>query len=100
MPLTALPAKVHIDRAVPACATSTRSSLYAAIPDISTPSRRLVVDSRHHDGVVSIGDTMARTTAPALLHGTLDMLILRTLQTEPMHGWATSDRIQQISPAV
>ena len=29
--------------------------------------------------------------------GTLDLLILRTLQGEPMHGWAISDRIQQIS---
>ena len=28
------------------------------------------------------------------------MLILRTLQTGPMHGWAISDRIQQISQDV
>jgi PadR family transcriptional regulator, regulatory protein PadR len=32
-----------------------------------------------------------------LLQGTLDLLILRTLQTGPMHGWAVSERIQQIS---
>lgn len=32
-----------------------------------------------------------------LLQGTLDLLILRTLQTGPMHGWAISERIQQIS---
>src|SRR6267143_2854751 len=32
-----------------------------------------------------------------LLQGTLDLLILRTLQTEPKHGWAISERIQQIS---
>src|SRR5262245_857468 len=32
-----------------------------------------------------------------LLQGTLDLLILRTLQAEPMHGWAISERIQQIS---
>src|SRR5216117_1885217 len=32
-----------------------------------------------------------------LLQGTLDLLILRTLQVEPMHGWAISERIQQIS---
>ena len=32
-----------------------------------------------------------------LLQGTLDLLVLRTLQTGPMHGWAISDRIQQIS---
>src|SRR5438874_6188566 len=35
-----------------------------------------------------------------LLQGTLDLLILRTLQTGPMHGWAISDRIQQISQDV
>src|SRR5947207_14233444 len=35
-----------------------------------------------------------------LLQGTLDLLILRTLQSEPMHGWAVSERIQQISQDV
>ena len=37
---------------------------------------------------------------PDLLPGTLDLLILRTLQKEPQHGWAISDRIQQISDNV
>ena len=32
-----------------------------------------------------------------LLQGTLDLLILRTLQTGAQHGWAISERIQQIS---
>jgi PadR family transcriptional regulator PadR len=32
-----------------------------------------------------------------LLQGTLDLLILRTLQLEPQHGWAISERIQQVS---
>jgi PadR family transcriptional regulator, regulatory protein PadR len=36
----------------------------------------------------------------SLLQGTLDLLILRTLQTEPMHGWAISERIQQVSQDV
>ena len=35
-----------------------------------------------------------------LLQGTLDMLILRTLSLEPMHGWGISQRIQQISKEV
>src|SRR3954451_6133730 len=35
-----------------------------------------------------------------LLQGTLDLLILRALQTEPMHGWAISERIQQVSQEV
>ena len=37
---------------------------------------------------------------PDLLPGTLDLLILRTLQREALHGWAISDRIQQISQDV
>jgi PadR family transcriptional regulator len=32
-----------------------------------------------------------------LPQGTLDLLILRTLALEPQHGWAISERIQQIS---
>jgi len=35
-----------------------------------------------------------------LLQGTLDLLILRALQNQPMHGWAVSERIQQISENV
>ena len=32
-----------------------------------------------------------------LLQGTLDLLILKTLALEPMHGWGIGQRIQQIS---
>jgi transcriptional regulator len=32
-----------------------------------------------------------------VLQGTLDLLIMRTLAGEPMHGWAIAQRIQQIS---
>src|SRR6476646_10696074 len=35
-----------------------------------------------------------------LLQGTLDLLILRALRTGTMHGWAISERIQQISQDV
>jgi PadR family transcriptional regulator, regulatory protein PadR len=49
---------------------------------------------------VSNVDTMARQTVPDLLPGTLDLLILRTLQADSMHGWAISERIQQISKDV
>src|SRR5215475_5128893 len=35
-----------------------------------------------------------------LLQGTLDLLILRALQNDAMHGWAISERIQQISQDV
>jgi len=43
---------------------------------------------------------MARQTIPDLLPGTLDMLILRTLQSDSLHGWAISERIEQISQDV
>ncbi|WP_425387807.1 PadR family transcriptional regulator [Edaphobacter aggregans] len=32
-----------------------------------------------------------------LLQGTLDLLILRTLDLEPMHGWGIAQRIHQVS---
>src|SRR5450755_4082748 len=35
-----------------------------------------------------------------LLQGTLDLLILRTLEKGPMHGWAIAERILQISEDV
>jgi PadR family transcriptional regulator len=36
----------------------------------------------------------------ALPQGTLDLLILRTLALEPQHGWAISERVQQLSSDV
>lgn len=35
-----------------------------------------------------------------LLRGTLDMLVLRTLAIEPMHGWGICERIQEMSGEV
>jgi len=35
-----------------------------------------------------------------LPQGTLDLLILRTLALAPQHGWAISERLQQISGSV
>jgi PadR family transcriptional regulator PadR len=35
-----------------------------------------------------------------LPQGTLDLLILKSLALEPQHGWAISERIQQISKDV
>ncbi len=32
-----------------------------------------------------------------LPQGTLDVLILKTLALEPLHGWAVSERLQQMS---
>ena len=35
-----------------------------------------------------------------LLQGTLDLLILKTVALEPMHGWGIAQRIQQVSEDV
>jgi len=35
-----------------------------------------------------------------LLQGTLDLLILQTLEPGPMHGWGVAQRIQQVSEDV
>lgn len=35
-----------------------------------------------------------------LIQGTLDLLILKTISLEPMHGWAIAKRIQQVSGEV
>ncbi len=40
---------------------------------------------------------MAHQSASDILRGTLDLLVLKTLALEAMHGWGISQRIQQIS---
>jgi len=35
-----------------------------------------------------------------LLQGTLDMLVLKALQLQPMHGWGITERIEQWSESV
>jgi PadR family transcriptional regulator PadR len=35
-----------------------------------------------------------------VLQGTLDLLVLKTLTLEPMHGWGISQRMQQLSKGV
>jgi len=35
-----------------------------------------------------------------VLQGTLDMLVLRAVQLEPMHGWGITERIEQWSESV
>jgi PadR family transcriptional regulator PadR len=40
---------------------------------------------------------MAKESPSDVLQGTLDLLVLKTLALQPMHGWGIAQRIQQIS---
>jgi PadR family transcriptional regulator PadR len=40
---------------------------------------------------------MPKDTPSDVLQGTLDLLVLKTLALQPMHGWGIAQRIQQIS---
>lgn len=42
-------------------------------------------------------DRAAATTPNDVLRGTLDLLILKALSLEPMHGWAITQRLEQLS---
>ena len=54
------------------------------------------LDYLQHDVVDNLG--MGKPSD--LVQGTLDLLILKTLLPEAMHGWAIAKRIQQISGEV
>jgi PadR family transcriptional regulator, regulatory protein PadR len=41
-----------------------------------------------------------KNTKGDLLQGTLDMLVLKALDLEPMHGWGITERIEQWSQKV
>ena len=43
---------------------------------------------------------MPRPSSEDVLQGTLDLLVLRTLALQPMHGWGITQRIQQLSREV
>ena len=69
-----------------------------------TFGRREPTFSRHpgEDATMSFHDSarsrMVRTeSAEQVLQGTLDLLILKTLSLEPMHGWGLAHRIQELS---
>ena len=43
---------------------------------------------------------MAPRTQTDALRGSIDLLVLKTLSLEPMHGWGISQRVQQLSRGV
>jgi PadR family transcriptional regulator len=59
----------------------------------------ILLDIRQECDVSSLSNIegYGMPTSTDLLQGTLDLLILRTLSLEPMHGWGVAQRIQQVS---
>ena len=50
--------------------------------------------------LVSVTDAGAMSKPTDLVQGTLDLLILKIVDLEPMHGWAIAQRIRQMSSEV
>jgi PadR family transcriptional regulator, regulatory protein PadR len=48
----------------------------------------------------SVERSAVATDRGDLLQGTLDMLVLKALQLEPMHGWGITERVEQWSESV
>ncbi len=47
--------------------------------------------------MLSETDSIAMSRPSDLVQGTLDLLILKIVSLEPLHGWAISQRLQQVS---
>src|SRR5713226_739519 len=48
----------------------------------------------------SVSDRSPVSKPTDLVQGTLDLLILKSIALEPMHGWAIAQRIRQVSKEV
>jgi PadR family transcriptional regulator, regulatory protein PadR len=75
----------------------------SALPSLDSEGKvaHLPVDSycRERQEIPPSGNAppvTARTQTDAL-RGSLDLLVLKTLSLEPMHGWGISQRVQQLS---
>ena len=70
----------------------------------SLPGCRSPLDNRKGATYVTFDDRKERTGVAKergdLLQGTLDMLVLKALQLEAMHGWGITERVEQWSEHV
>lgn len=57
----------------------------------------ILQESRYAALVERLGEAAVPHANADVLQGTLDLLILKALSVEPMHGWGVAQRIQQIS---
>jgi PadR family transcriptional regulator, regulatory protein PadR len=79
--------------ALTCCATVT------AAPPLDSYRRRAHVSPRQLQKPTYRNSMRSRSPTDAL-RGSLDLLVLKTLSLEPMHGWGISQRVQQISGGV
>jgi transcriptional regulator len=47
--------------------------------------------------MISVTEDISMSKPSDLVQGTLDLLLLRILVLEPLHGWAISQRLKQVS---
>ena len=78
-----------------ACATARLHHLWWASRPIGTPSRSRFGSASGILLSVTEGSFLSKPTD--LVQGTLDLLVLKVIALEPMHGWAIAQRIRQIS---
>jgi PadR family transcriptional regulator PadR len=58
-----------------------------------------LIVGRDGDSLVSVTET-SMSKPSDFVQGTLDVLLLKILTLEPMHGWAISERLKQVSGGV
>lgn len=69
------------------------------LPNQQNSPRLLPEEGQVRYSLVSVlGEHVTKSTD--LLQGTVDLLILKVLSLEPMHGWAIAQRVQQLSKDV
>ena len=68
-------------------------------PAPNTPPRSVLplLTDKREDRVLLVTERSRLSKPTDLVQGTLDLLILRVIALEPMHGWAIGQRIRQMS---
>ena len=57
----------------------------------------LLLSAHRSDILLSVTERSLLSKPTDLVQGTLDLLVLKVIALEPMHGWAIAQRIRQIS---
>ncbi len=57
-------------------------------------------DNRNPKTTMTSRNSGSNAPTQDVLRGTLDLLILKTLSLQPMHGWAIAQRLEQLSQDV